>query len=95
MPRVSDLPAGEPLPAYAHPGGYPIMYVDKSNNTICPACANAMRHDEYGNAPLWYDVYWEGPALQCEECGSAIESAYGDPDEEPENEREIVDGKPV
>lgn len=94
MPTVNELSEGEPLPSYAWPGGYPIIYGDRDNNTLCPACANKLRHDEYGGRPLWYDVHWEGPALHCDECNAVIESAYGDPDEE-ENEREIVDGEPV
>jgi hypothetical protein len=28
------------------------------------------------------DVYYEGPPLICDDCGTEIESAYGDPDEE-------------
>jgi hypothetical protein len=29
--------------------------------------------------PLYHDVHWEGPPIDCDECGKAIESAYGDP----------------
>jgi hypothetical protein len=35
--------------------------------------------------PLYHDVHWEGPPIDCEECGKPCESAYGDPDS-PESE---------
>lgn len=33
-------------------------------------------------APVNGDVYYEGPAVQCDECGAMITSVYGDPDED-------------
>lgn len=94
MPTVNELSEGEPLPSYAWPGGYPIIYEDRDNNTLCPACANKLRHDEFDGEPVWYDVYWEGPVLYCEECNAEIKSAYGDPEGE-ENERDSTESGPA
>ena len=68
------------LPFYAWPGCYPLYYIDKENNVLCPECAN--NYDEYSEPLVDYDVYWEGPPMTCDNCGKEIESAYGDPDEE-------------
>lgn len=87
----------EPLPAYAWPGGYPIIYYFLDGGVICPECVNkeireidAAIRDARGNRPHrsgcggWaidgWEVYYEGPAIQCDNCHKEIESAYGDPD---------------
>jgi hypothetical protein len=62
------------LPACVWPGGYPVFYLDRGWQELCPACANQHR-DEI----LDGDVYWEGPAMSCSECGVEIVSAYGNP----------------
>ena len=80
-PAIRKLAAdnGGELPAWAWPGGYPIIYFDRDNSVLCPACAN--NKDASFDAPLVaYDVYWEGPSMQCDQCYKEIESAYGDPD---------------
>ncbi len=70
------------LPAYAWPGGYPIAYYsDDCHTTFCAKCATVERSKGYQINPLDWDVYWEGPPMECDECGAIIESAYGDPDE--------------
>ena len=79
------------LPAYAWPGGYPIVYYTAAGLMICAQCAN----DSDTSDPVHdAEVYWEGPTVQCDDgsqCGAMaggywtaglIESAYGDPDEE-------------
>lgn len=80
------------FPAFAWPGGYPIIYLMEDNEVICPDCAN--QEDAYADEdpapedpdPQWHivaaDVYWEGPDLYCANCNKPIESAYGDPEEE-------------
>lgn len=81
------------LPAYAWPGGYPLIYLDKRDRVMCPACANLPKHERSncGN-PIGGDVYWEGPELECDECGEMIQSAYGDPDAPDDTEpTEIAD----
>ena len=67
------------LPAFAWPGGYPLLYLDGENNTLCPDCANK---EGYSSPVVAVDVYYEGPTLHCDDCSAAIESAYGDPWEE-------------
>jgi hypothetical protein len=92
MATLDELRANESdgtLPAYAWPGGYQMYYFTEQNLTICPKCAN---DTDTSDPVVDGDVYWEGPALVCEDgskCGSMvngtwgpgmIESAYGDPD---------------
>ncbi len=67
------------LPAYAWPGGYPVIYFTKDGLTICPKCAN--REIDSAQAVIAGDVYWEGPTIQCNDCNADLESAYGDPEE--------------
>jgi hypothetical protein len=73
------------LPAFAWPGGYPIVYLAKDNGILCPKCANEYSPDR-GNdeqlEPVAYFVHYEGPAEQCDNCYASIESAYGDPEGE-------------
>jgi hypothetical protein len=72
------------LPAYAWPGGYPITYLTRDGLEICPNCAN---QEETSDPVTDGDVYWEGPTITCDDCGREIESAYGDPaDDTDENE---------
>lgn len=80
--------AGE-LPAYAWPGGYPIIYLTADGGTLCPACANGENGSEATEDPIqddrqWLivasDVHWEGSPEICDHCNAEIESAYGDPD---------------
>jgi len=68
------------LPAYAWPGGYPILYLDQHNETLCAECATRDLNDpDTDDKPVAYDVYYEGPNVFCAECNKEIESAYGDP----------------
>lgn len=79
------------VPAYAWPGGYPIIYVCADGGILCPACANG-EHGSYAtedlDAPLdWrlegFDVFYEGAPTYCDHCNCCIESAYdGDPEME-------------
>jgi len=72
------------LPAYAWPGGYPLMYLDRDNSTLCADCATKAM-DDPDEVPQFKprscDVYYEGPTMQCDQCNADIESAYGDPSE--------------
>jgi hypothetical protein len=73
------------LPAYAWPGGYPILYLDKDNSILCPNCANDSDKDgaELPDfKPSAYFIHWEGSSIFCDYCSDEVESAYGDPDEE-------------
>jgi len=78
-------------PAYAWPGGYPILYVADDGEWACPACVNGENGAEFSadpdhDADGWriegYQVHWEGEPAICSHCGASIESAYGDPDSE-------------
>ena len=68
------------LPYYAWPGGYPIIYIDGQNEILCPECANvALKEEEWEEwKPQSWDIYYEGFPLECRECGTQIESAYGE-----------------
>jgi hypothetical protein len=73
IPRDSD---GK-LPAYAE-GGYPMVYMDRDGSQLCTDCAS--RDVDDGQAVTHGDVYWEGAAITCDDCGTnRIESAYGVP----------------
>ena len=67
------------LPAYAWPGGYPIFYLTKKGNVLCPKCANkeGVRSED---PPTAHDANWEDPDLYCEGCNKRIESAYAEKD---------------
>ena len=71
------------LPAFAWPGGYPMVYLDGQNNTLCPKCANISDHDPWPEyRPVAHFIHYEGSSCYCDQCGKEMESAYGDPDEE-------------
>lgn len=63
------------LPRNTEVGCYNITYLDVFGAVICADCAKSEDVKEGF-------VYWEGPSLQCDECGEEIESEYGDPDAE-------------
>lgn len=75
-------------PAYAWPGGYPIVYVLGDGASLCPSCANGEHGSdasETADDPAWrlvdVMIHYEGPPEVCAHCGAEIESAYGDPDD--------------
>lgn len=76
--------------SYAWPGGYELHYYTKDGGVLCHNCANehVMRTVDPDDEQFYIvggDVYWEGPATQCDHCGHDIESEYGDPDAEDQN----------
>ena len=73
------------LPAYAWPGGYPILYLDSHNETLCAACATKAAdklEEDDKDRPVAYFVHYEGPSEFCAACNAEVESAYGDPEVE-------------
>ncbi len=79
----------EPLPAYAWPGGYPVLYVCSDGGVLCPKCINAelslvdaaiRDNDRSGWRVVGADVHMEGEPEICDHCGAEIESAYGVPE---------------
>ena len=84
--KCAGVDVGAELPAYAWPGGYPLVYILKDGATLCPECVNGangsdarVQDDAQWNV-VAVDVYWEGPVMACDHCGASLESAYGDPD---------------
>jgi hypothetical protein len=67
------------LPAYAWPGGYPVLYLDNLNDTLCAECAS-----KTSDTAACF-VHYEGPAEECAECGDLVASAYGDPNDAEDN----------
>ena len=69
------------FPAYAWPGGYPLLYLDKDNEVLCAKCATADMAEGDGSLSIvgWF-IHHEGPSEFCAECNEETESAYGDPD---------------
>lgn len=67
------------LPNFTGLGGYPLVYFTADGLVICPDCAN---ETDTSDPVVAVDVYYEGPDVACDDCGKAIKSAYGDPEEE-------------
>ena len=80
------------LPAYAWPGGYPVLYLTSDGETFCADCANGKNgsmcrtvdgpDDMPGDGwrvDAWF-VHYEGPPAFCCHCNAEIPSAYGDPE---------------
>lgn len=88
MPKLYRDDAGK-LPAFAWPGGYPILYVTADGEVLCPDCANGANGSEASEDAVeagWRlagaDIHYEGPPERCCHCNAEIPSAYGDPDHE-------------
>lgn len=79
---------------FAWPGGYPLVYLLKARSQFrgfefvaCADCAGeAVRAKEVegwmaveGATPF---IHYEGASIECELCDVAIESAYGEGEEE-------------
>lgn len=80
-PRMQALrresKAGDELPAFAWPGGFPLVYQTKHGEIVCPKCVQTYQRDEDPLADAC--CYYEGACLACVECDAEIASAYGDP----------------
>jgi len=84
----------QPLPAFAWPGGYPIVYLCHDGECLCPDCVNKeiervddeMRHPAPGDQFRVFaaECHYEGAPIICANCNAEIESAYGDPDAQAE-----------
>ena len=77
----------EEVQMYAWPGGYPIFYLTRKGNVLCPECAFEQEREEDSFQdeldPIEaHDVNWEDPTLYCDECCERIESAYAEEEEE-------------
>jgi len=70
------------LPKYAWPGGYPLAYLSRRGNVLCPDCANESLEDE-DDPPVDGGANWEDPSLYCDDCSQRIESAYAEDEVRP------------
>lgn len=83
--KSAGVERGEELPAFAWPGGYPLVYLLADGEILCPDCANGKNGSEAITAdaddPGWHvidcEVCWEGEVGYCAHCNGDIESAYG------------------
>ena len=57
-------------------GMYPLILIPTDGKVICQDCANKSKQKCFEG-----DIYYEGPDIECDECGQIIQSAYDDPDE--------------
>jgi hypothetical protein len=79
--KVADLWNNGKFDAYAFPGGYPVVYLDRDNCHLCADCATESQSDEFdGSKAVGVFTHYEGPVISCNECSTDIESAYGDSD---------------
>lgn len=69
------------LPSFSSVGGYPLLYINERNEGFCAECADKREHKVTD-----VDVHTEGAPYECDDCGTAIESAYGDPESDDESE---------
>ena len=78
---IDALRDNDRLPSRTFPGCYSILYMDESPfnyGVLCPTCA-AQELRDGTSEELTPFVRWEGAAIQCDGCGTDIESEYGDP----------------
>ena len=71
---------------FAWPGGYTVLFTTDDGDVFCGECAE--KYFILENEDVTADIYYEGPTVQCDGCGREIESSYGDPDAEEENNDE-------
>lgn len=72
------------LPKYTSLGSYTIIYLDKRCDVFCAGCATKNLAEI-----VYAETYDEGAPLNCEECSTEIESSYGNPKAD-ENEEEYI-----
>lgn len=78
------------FPGYTPIGCYTLAYYTEKGEILCADCASTAGDGEPGNAEYCVemcDVYWEGPTQNCENCDAEIESSYGDPNAEGQEEK--------
>jgi hypothetical protein len=79
--RHVDVATAADLPAFAFPGGYPVLYiVENGQSIVCADCAKKIGSDPDDEMVTAIDIFYEGPPAFCDECNAEIASAYGDPD---------------
>ena len=71
------------LPSYSELGGYPLLYITRCGDVLCPACATEQidaGNDMNDDQVTAVDVFYEGADETCGNCHTPIPSAYGDPE---------------
>ena len=72
---------------YAWPGGYPVVVVMADGELMCPDCAKSNFRQIVSATKARYNdgwkaagasVNWEGADEHCCNCNAALESAYGE-----------------
>ena len=78
-PTINDIRQDDgTLPAYAWPGGYPILYVADDCQTICPKCVNTEDEIHFdGDGDGWridaWFIHYEGAPEYCAHCNETTE----------------------
>ena len=79
---------------YTCPGGYPKILIMTDGECLCSSCArseyrlisDSTRHNvRDGWEAACISIHWEGAPIICANCGTEIESAYGDSESESED----------
>lgn len=71
--NIQDYLLNDKLRSFTSIGGYPVFYVTRVNECLCPDCAT-----EDKDSIVASDCNWENPLLFCDECSDRIESAYAE-----------------
>ena len=80
--EIVNVKTGE-LPYNTSIGGYGLTYIGAYfDDVLCAECANQWNAEDIAENVVGGFVHWEGAPLICDSCNCAIESEYGDPDEE-------------
>lgn len=76
-------PETEPFAHFSFPGAYPIYYLTRIGDVLCPACANKNKElcadpsdSEFHIVAM--DCNFEDVNLYCEHCNESIAAAYAD-----------------
>lgn len=74
---------GVEYPAHTDVGGYPLFYVMKDGEPMCPKCLNenlglVLAKDDEQWTVEGCDINYEDEALYCSHCGTKMPSAYGE-----------------
>ena len=59
-----------------------LIYVLETGDVLCGDCATTFFQADTEDTVGICAGYWEGPVINCDECGKDITSCYGNPDEE-------------
>ena len=75
--KVERFDDGKPR-RFTSVGSYPIFYVTRRGQCLCPVCAGDEERAEQNDPIVAQCPNWEDPAFYCDACGERIESAYAE-----------------